>query len=211
MVDVAALSAFATIITIAYFLTPAAAVRGMHKANSVGQADVFPFLSMFINCTLWTKYGVLLPDSVIVTVNATGLALSVVYLAVYYVHTQERDAMENKLLATALIVYPILIYSQFATLDAATRHVGLLACLGTVVMFGSPLASLGRVIAAKNASSMSLTSMVMSLVTSFLWTWYGALVGDSNIVVPNGLGLVLAVASLGVFAYYGRSEYRRVL
>ncbi|ORZ36210.1 sugar efflux transporter for intercellular exchange-domain-containing protein [Catenaria anguillulae PL171] len=212
--DATALSWIATIVTVAYFLAPVFAIRRIHSTGTVGNTGFFPFVSMFVNCALWCKYGLLVPDRAIALVNGTGLVLSIIYMGVYYINHQDRDALDKHLLLASLVVYPTLIYSQFVTLDTATRHVGLIACVCSIVMFGSPLSALRRVLAARNASAMSLPVVSMSFVTTALWTWYGALIDDTNVIVPNGIGLVLAVVNLVVIGWFGRGEggeYRRVM
>ncbi|KAI9224641.1 sugar efflux transporter for intercellular exchange-domain-containing protein [Blastocladiella britannica] len=208
------LSVLATLVTIAYFLAPAPAVWRMHSTKQLDAAEFFPFVAMFINCALWTKYGLLLPDSAIFAVNSTGLVLAVIYIGVYYLHAPDHKPLDRLLLAASAIVYPVLLYTQLATRDSATTHAGLIACVCSVVMYGSPLAALRRVIAARSAAAMSAPVVALSLAVTILWTMYGFEVADANIIVPNVLGLVLAVASAALMVFYGGSggsiEYARV-
>ncbi|KAJ3362912.1 hypothetical protein GGF31_001301 [Allomyces arbusculus] len=208
----AALSLAATVCTIAYFLTPTRTIREYVTTKSTGATDVFPFIATIINCTLWTKYGILRGDTAVTTVNATGLVLGLVYVAAFYKYTTNRPHVERQLLYAALFVYPVLVYARFFTdASTATRHIGFLAMIFSVVMFGSPLVLLKQVLATRNPAGMSLALSGMSLLVASLWTVYGLTHADVNIIVPNALGSVLALMQVGVIVHFSRTNYTRVL
>ncbi|KAL7752765.1 hypothetical protein RI367_001767 [Sorochytrium milnesiophthora] len=197
------LSIFATICTIAFFLTSLSTMRKFRQQGSVGSASVVPFIAMFVNCTLWTKYGVLLGDTTVTSVNVVGLILSVYYTYTYYMYSdQQASHVERLVVYAALVVYPVLIYVRMTSLQHAIDFLGPMACVCTVIMFGSPLVSLSRVIQTKNTSSMSFPLSLASFIVSTIWFLYGKVANNSNITIPNGLGAVLAVVQVGVLLYY---------
>mmetsp|Transcript_19608 Transcript_19608/g.60861 ORF Transcript_19608/g.60861 Transcript_19608/m.60861 type:complete len:169 (-) Transcript_19608:39-545(-) len=85
---------------------------------------------------------------------------------------------------------------------ACITIVGFVASGGSVALFSAPLASLRDIVAKRDASVLTPLMLFFSLATSGLWTLYAVLIHDGFMLVPNGLGLLLSLAQLGLFVRY---------
>jgi len=72
----------------------------------------------------------------------------------------------------------------------------------TVLMFASPLSQMMVVVYSKSTETMSLPLSATSAAATLSWTLYGYLRGDAFVMVPNGLGLLLALLQLSLFVIY---------
>ncbi|KAH6757852.1 hypothetical protein C2S51_038624, partial [Perilla frutescens var. frutescens] len=50
-----------------------------------GEFSSFPYICMVLNASLWTYYGIIKPNSLLIaTVNGSGIIISTVYLSLFY-------------------------------------------------------------------------------------------------------------------------------
>ncbi|CAH0475168.1 unnamed protein product [Peronospora belbahrii] len=173
--------------------------------------SVLPVLSMIANCITWGLYGVLIDDFFpLVFTNIIGIFLSLFYLIVYYYYATNKGSLSLEILATALVLVGILLYPLMAAFDRVqdetVEHVvGFLAVTSSAIMFGSPLVLVKRVIRERNASSLPLNMITTGVVNCVLWLWYGLLLEDAFVIVPNAANLLLGTVQLGLFCIYPRS------
>ncbi len=65
-------------------------MQRVQQARTVGGLSCVPYLAGFTNCVLWLKYGMMLSESTIMTVNTVGAGLNAYYIFVYYSFSAER-------------------------------------------------------------------------------------------------------------------------
>ena len=85
-------------------------------------------------------------------------------------------------------------------------HLGFLAACSSIIMFGSPLASLKEVIDKKDASSIPLPIALAAACCSLTWALYGLSMGDNSILIPNFIGSVLGALQLGLKIVYQKKR-----
>ncbi|GFH16715.1 bidirectional sugar transporter SWEET [Haematococcus lacustris] len=61
---------------------------------------------------------------------------------------------------------------------------------------------MAEVLKTRNSASILLPLTVMNLANAALWTTYGMALQDVFIYAPNGIGLVLSLAQLGLACIY---------
>ena len=82
--------------------------------------------------------------------------------------------------------------------------VGLIGCTMSVIMMGSPLSALSRIISEKSTRSMPFYTSLSAFLNGLGWSSYGLLIcHDYNIYGPNLVGLSLATVQLALYAIYG--------
>ena len=124
------------------------------------------------------KYGILLDEFVMYSVNAFGLVVTSVCLYFYYQYTHDKVAMEKITLYTLVFLTTVLAYVRVCYdslwVPDVLNQLGLLACSFTMIMFGSPLLSLSKVIRTKSVTGhISLPVAALSLAVCILWTCVG--------------------------------------
>jgi len=172
------------------------------NSNSMVQrpASPLPYLAMFINCLLWVTYGVLCDNFTLVLVNFVGFLFASYYNYLYFRITNHRDSFLTQCSIALLFYLLSMVYVMFALNDheQEVRQLGYLAAMCSILMFGSPLASVREVVQKRDAQSIPLLMSLAGTGCSLVWALYGFSLGDSSIVVPNAIGAVLGVFQLSL-------------
>ncbi len=178
-----------------------------------------PYLAMFMNCILWMTYGVLGGNFTLVLVNFVGFLFSVYYSYLYYRIVSQpssvsggssgsgKDSFLTQCSIVLLIYVLCMAYIMFFLNHHETevKHLGYMAALCSILMFGSPLVSLRDVIQKRDASSIPLLMSLAATGCSLSWTLYGISLGDSSIVTPNFIGTLLGLVQLGLKWIYSNN------
>ncbi|XP_020270795.1 bidirectional sugar transporter SWEET4-like [Asparagus officinalis] len=134
------------------------------------------------------------------------------YLIVYILYSPAKQKL-NVILS---IVAEVVVVVAFGALlisfvhDEHTRStiVGILCIVFCIIMYVAPLAAMKLVITTKSVEFMPLYLSVASFLNGACWTVYSLLKFDINILVPNGIGLLLTVVQLVLYAMYYRSTQK---
>lgn len=92
----------------------------------------------------------------------------------------------------------------------AQQATAVLAPLFTVALFSAPLEVVFAINKAKGVGDFSLLPYLTMQLNACLWTFYGFLLGDPSVVVPNVVGVAVSTLTIGVFALYSRSPNERL-
>jgi len=199
----------ATISTILMFLTHLKTPLQINRnINSIYNIPFFPHIMTFFNCTLWEKYGILKGDLAMIIVNFIGIIITTHVIFVYYKNARDLKAkVEKSFSVMILVLIFILAYVKFNRGLTSYTVLGFLASVSSILMFGSPLTALKKVIQSKNNSSLSIHLSFISLISSGLWVIYGYLISDKFVIIPNGLGCLLAAFQVFIFNCYSTKNY----
>ncbi|UJR30381.1 hypothetical protein I4U23_017916 [Adineta vaga] len=197
-----------TISTIGLFLTGVQICNRIYRQRTTGDISGFPFVATMVNCTLWLLYGYVGNNSTIVIVNFIGAALELVYALTYLQYTPDRNSY-IRLIGMALAFLATIAFYLLAFVSdrtTASLHAGLVASVATVIMFGSPLASLKEVVKKQSTESLSLPLCFANLIVPAEWVLYGILINDKIVQVPNFLGAILGLIQVSLFYKYPRQS-----
>ena len=182
----------ATILTVLFF------------GLNIKQFDLIPSMSTFVNCLLWLRYGVLNFSFAIIIVNLVG-----VLCALFGIYKLCINSSWNlKIFRYVLVVVSIvLLYFRLQIYPVALKYCGFSACICTIVMFGSPLTHLQKVIKSKNVKLLNINRILLSIGVSLSWVLVGVESRDDFVTVPNGIGLGLSIIQGLVYLRF-RGPYR---
>ncbi|XP_057771096.1 bidirectional sugar transporter SWEET7-like [Salvia miltiorrhiza] len=193
------------------FISPMPTFWRICKKKSTEEFHPYPYIAATMNCMLWIFYGlpVVHPDSILViTINSFGLALEFIYLFIFFIYTSKQKYMWiimmyllcELVLLGVIIVITILC---FHTHEKRSMFVGILCDIFGIIMYGSPLSKLYDVYKEKSAEFMPFWLCVAGFTNGITWTIYAFLqIFDPYIAVGNGIGALLGLIQLTVFAYY---------
>uniref|UniRef100_A0ACD5YPR5 Uncharacterized protein n=1 Tax=Avena sativa TaxID=4498 RepID=A0ACD5YPR5_AVESA len=202
------------------FVSPLPTFRRIVRNGSTEQFSAMPYIYSLLNCLVCTwyalpfvSYGVVL----VATVNTIGAAFQLAYTAVFIAYADAKNRLKVSLLLVGVFsAFGLIVYVSMALFDHKPRQalVGYLSVASLICMFASPLSIINLVIRTKSVEYMPFyLSLSMSLMSvSFLA--YGLLLDDFFIYIPNGIGTVLGVIQLLLYAYFrkrSRDECRRPL
>jgi uncharacterized protein with PQ loop repeat len=168
------------------------------KFKKIGKLSSFPFFSLFLNCLIWTFYGFLKEDNTILIPNSSGLLVSIFCISSYYIY-----AIRKPILSLMLTIFSTLV-SVILTINKAERTIGIIGCILSIIVSGSPLAVVNTVINEKSTASLPFLTSLIMWINNFCWLSYGILIAnDPLIYLPNILGFTLSSIQMLLFIVYG--------
>ncbi|KAI3452414.1 hypothetical protein Pfo_009079 [Paulownia fortunei] len=170
-----------------------------------------------MNCMFWVFYGLpfVHPDSVlVVTINTVGLILELVYLTIFFCYTtkKNRGIIVLFLLAEAMLLAVVAAITLLCFHTHATRSmfVGIICVVFGIIMYGSPLSILRKVIKTESAEFLPFWLCLAGFSNGVVWFIYANLKSfDPYIATGNGVGGLLGFVQLCVYRYYTWKAKRR--
>lgn len=75
----------------------------MVKNKSTAEFSSFPYICMVLNASLWTYYGFIKPDSLLIaTVNGSGIIISTIYLSLFLLFAPPKTRANTAALAAVM-------------------------------------------------------------------------------------------------------------
>ncbi|KAH7841629.1 hypothetical protein Vadar_032327 [Vaccinium darrowii] len=207
------------IIALLLFLSPVPTFIQICKKGSVEQYSPAPYLGTFVNCCLWVLYGLPMvhPHSFLVaSINGAGTAIELVYLLLFIRYCDRKKRLRVVLVMVVEIVVvgavAFLVLTLAHTTKLRTTIVGSIAMLGNVIMYATPLSVMKLVIMTKSVEYMPLPLSLASFANAVCWSIYAFIGFDPFIIAPNGLGALLGLAQLILYAtFYNKSKKQQMI
>ncbi|KAK4875208.1 hypothetical protein RN001_011630 [Aquatica leii] len=200
------LAVTASISTILQFLAGTLVCQKIVQKKSTGDISGLPFVSGFLSTSLWLRYGFLIGDHSLILVNTVGATLHFSYAVVFYLYSIKKTVILRQFFGSIGILLTILAYSVYeSNKEVSIKYVGFLCCVMTIMFFAAPLTSLLYVIKVKSAESLPFPIIFMSFIVSMQWFFYGVILKDTFIQIPNFLGCLLSGFQLSLFCIYTKS------
>ncbi|XP_021748429.1 bidirectional sugar transporter SWEET6b-like isoform X1 [Chenopodium quinoa] len=193
------------------FCSPAPTMWRIFKNKSVEEFKFHPIVAGIINCFMWVFYSMpfVHPHSILVTtINSVGLVMYICYNIVYlrYANNQKRKSMFMYYLAEVVFLAALISITllAFHTHTSRSTFVGIFCDVFGIILYGAPLTVMYKVIKTKSVEFMPLTLSLAGLSNGVIWSAYAFIRFDPYILIGNGVGAILAVAQLILYAcYYG--------
>nr|GMC97946.1 bidirectional sugar transporter SWEET7 [Ipomoea batatas] len=203
------------VISFILFLSPVPTFVKIWKKKSVEQFSAVPYLATFVNCALWVLYGLPMvhPHSqLVVTTNGIGLAIEIVYLLLFLIYSDAKKRLRILFIIGVEIVFvaalAVLVLTLAHTWKLRSAIVGSICMVGNIMMYASPLAVMKLVISTKSVEYMPFFLSLFSFANAVSWTAYAFIRIDPYILAPNGMGGLLGLAQLILYALYYNSTKR---
>ncbi|CAO2179637.1 unnamed protein product [Urochloa humidicola] len=194
------------------FVSPLPTFRRIVRNGSTEQFSAMPYIYSLLNCLIcmwyglpFVSYGVVL----VATVNSIGAVFQLAYAAVFIAYDNARERLKvSALLAAVFVVFSLIMYVSLALLDHDTRQtfVGYLSVASLIFMFASPLSIINLVIKTKSVEYMPFYLSLSMFLMSVSFFIYGMLLHDFFIYIPNGIGTVLGIIQLMLYAYFRKGS-----
>ncbi|XP_059287589.1 bidirectional sugar transporter SWEET4-like isoform X1 [Lycium ferocissimum] len=211
-----AIGVIGNITSLILFLSPLPTFIRIWKKKSVEQFSPVPYLATFINCGLWVLYGIPLvhPHSILIlTIDGTGLAIEVVYLALFLLYSERKERMKFFLIIVGEIIFlaslAVLVLTLVQTHKKRSTIVGSICMAGNILMYASPLVVTKLVMRSKSVEFMPFVLSLFSFLNAVSWTTYALIRLDAFILASNSMGIGLGLAQLLLYAWYYKSTERQ--
>ncbi|KAK9059351.1 hypothetical protein SSX86_021971 [Deinandra increscens subsp. villosa] len=205
------------VIALILFLSPLPTFVQIVKKGAVEQFSPVPYLATFVNCGIWVLYGlpVVHPHSLLViTINGTGLLIETVYLLLFLIYCGRKQRIKVLLIMLGELLFLGVLSVLALTVAHSTKVrsdiVGSIAIVGNIMMYAAPLSVMKLVITTKSVEYMPFFLSLFSMLNGISWTIYALIRFDIYIVIPNGLGSLLGIAQLILYAAFYKSTQRQL-
>ncbi|KAM7491509.1 hypothetical protein LguiA_034430 [Lonicera macranthoides] len=212
-----AVGVIGNIISFILFLSPVPTFIRIWQKGSVEQYSAAPYLATLVNCGLWVVYGLPMvhPHStLVVTINGSGFTIELVYLTLFLIFSSRNKRVRVLLVMLAELAFigvlALLVLTLAHTTKLRSTIVGSLCMLGCFMMYASPLSVMRLVITTKSVEYMPLFLSLAAFANGLCWTSYALIRFDPYIAAPNGIGTLLGLAQLILYATFYKSTKRQL-
>ncbi|CAI9103442.1 OLC1v1001926C4 [Oldenlandia corymbosa var. corymbosa] len=195
------------IISVLMFLSPVKTFIRIVKNKSTEEFESLPYICTLLNSSLWTYYGIIKPGSYLVsTVNGFGVIVEIIYVSLFLTYAPPKLKKKIGVLAGILdvgfFVAAISVAQFVLTGDARIDVIGFMCSGLNIVMYGSPLAAMKTVVTTQSVEYMPFLLSFFLFLNGGVWTFYAVLQQDWYLLVPNGMGFLLGIAQVALYAIY---------
>ncbi|RWR86332.1 bidirectional sugar transporter SWEET2a [Cinnamomum micranthum f. kanehirae] len=188
--------------------------------KSTGHLSGLQYICSLLNCLICLWYGLpfVSPNVIMIaTVNSVGAIFQLIYITTFIIYAEKaRKVKTTGLLVSVFGVFAIISLVSMK-LDPLLRRtfVGYLSLASFVSLFATSLSIIDLVIRMKSVEFLSFYPSLSTFMMSASFFSYGMLKHDAFIYIPNGIGAILGVTHLSLYAYYNREsreeEFRQSL
>ncbi|KAJ4751756.1 Bidirectional sugar transporter SWEET [Rhynchospora pubera] len=192
------------------FISPIPTFKRIVQNKSTEKFSGLPYVYGLLNCLLcmwygfpFVSYGIIL----VVTVNSIGAVFQLTYLVIFIAYADKRTKVKmGGLLIGVLCFFALVAYVSLVFYDHSNRMtlVGYLNAASLVFMSASPLFIIKLVVKTSSVEYMPFSLSLATFLMSISFFAYGLLLHDLFLSIPNGIGTLLGVAQLLVYAYYSQ-------
>ncbi|KAE9055961.1 hypothetical protein PF010_g31946, partial [Phytophthora fragariae] len=158
-----------------------------------------PVVMLFTNCVVLVWYGYLSEDIFPLFVTAImGLVTCAGFIAVFYRYTDDKRSVHRICAAALAVIVIVCIYGTLGVAGVTDQSksslataMGAISIATSIGLYGSPLATIRRVIRSKSTASMPFTLCLANFSNSVCWVVYAVIVVDVWVLIPNVFGCVL--------------------
>ncbi|XP_061992862.1 bidirectional sugar transporter SWEET17-like [Rosa rugosa] len=195
------------LISVLMFLAPVYTFSRIIKNRSTEEFSSLPYVCTFLNCFLWTYYGIIKPGAYLVsTINGFGILVEIIYLSLFLTY-----ATANKRVNTAIWIGILDVGFPAAAMlvtwlalkgDVRINAIGFLSAGLNIIMYASPLAAMKTVVTTKSVEYMPFWLSFFFFLNGGVWLFYSWLEQDYFLGVPNGMGFLLGTVQLVLYCIY---------
>nr|GEW03564.1 SWEET sugar transporter [Tanacetum cinerariifolium] len=189
------------------FLAPIPTFYKVYKRKSTEGFQSAPYVVGLFSAMLWIYYALLKSNvMLLITINSVGCIIETFYICFFLFYAPKKARMECLKLIVLLIVVGfglIVVLTQFLA-SGVTRGVivGWICLVFSLCVFVAPLGVLRQVIKTKSVEYMPILLSVALTLSAVMWFFYGLLLGDFNIAVPNVLGFTFGIIQMILYFLY---------
>lgn len=181
-------------------------IRQIIRDKSTKKESPLMFIMLVNNGFVWSCYGILNDDTVILVSNASGVILGIIYCAIFYQYCPNKDkqGMVKLVQASFGVITLLFFFAFFSDPQFAMNTLGLLGCLSAILLNSSPLAVMKMVIRDQTSIYLPIPTVITTFINALSWLLYGIIVKDPYVWFPNGISLLSAIVQVGLLFIYER-------
>ncbi|KAL3512552.1 hypothetical protein ACH5RR_025269 [Cinchona calisaya] len=195
------------IVSFMVYLAPLPTFYRIYKKKSTEGFQSIPYVVGLFSSMLWIYYAFLKPNTtLLVTINSVGLFIQTIYLCFYLFYAPRQARIQTAKLLVSLVVvgYGLIILLIQLLAKGKTRAiiVGWICLVFSFCVFVAPLAIVRQVIKTKSVEYMPFLLSFFLTLSAVMWFFYGLLLKDYNIAIPNILGFGFGILQMVLYLMY---------
>lgn len=195
------------VVSFMVFLAPVPTFYQIYKKKSTEGFQSVPYVVGLFSAMLWIYYAFLKPNTtLLITINSVGVVIETIYIVLFLVYGTKKARMQTTKLIVLLIVcgYGFIILSTQFLVKPAHRFnvVGWICLIFSLCVFVAPLGIMRKVIKTKSVEYMPFLLSLFLTLSAVMWFFYGLLLHDYYIGVPNILGFTFGVIQMVLYGIY---------
>ena len=195
----------ATGLTMCFYISPIIPFINVFKGKlSYEDTPVIIISTSYVNCFCWYIYGDMILSDQIKMCNMIGAISSLILICIYLLFELKKYAIDAILNALIIITGTLALYRGLTVIINDDSIIGKI-CNGTsIIVFLSPIQLISRVIKEKNYIIIPIYTAYVSFIASSCWVTYGVFIHDFYVILPNLIGIILAIIQILVYFNYKR-------
>ncbi|KAK2391408.1 Nodulin MtN3 family protein [Trifolium repens] len=200
------------IISVMVFLAPLPTFYQIYKKKSTEGFQSVPYVVALLSAMLWIYYALVKnEDSIfLLTINSFGLVVESIYLAIFLVYASNNARLSTIKLILLFNVFGFgaMLVSSLCLTTGPKRLsiIGWICLVFNISVFASPLCIIRHVIKTKSVTYMPLSLSFFLSLNAIMWFFYGFLLKDYYIALPNTLGFLFGIVQMVMYLIYRNSN-----
>ena len=162
-------------------------------------------LCSFLNCILWSDYGLITNQFSIYLANGLGGTITLIYITIFLIHVADRKVLLSLFYNFFLICCIVEIYFVFYYL-VPFKVTGIIANVFNVLMYAAPGEKIYQICKGASYQLIPIWSTIGGTACSTSWMCYGIYQKDYYVVIPNALGVLASIVQIVIFVIYRRKQ-----
>ncbi|KAK8537718.1 hypothetical protein V6N13_096473 [Hibiscus sabdariffa] len=196
-------------------LAPLPAFYQIYKKKTSEGFQSIPYVVSLFSAMLWIYYALLKKDAMfLITINTFCIFIQTFYIVTYFYYGPKKEKIVTVKLMLLFNVFGfgLVFLSTFFLPNPSIRLMvlGYICMAFSLAVFAAPLAIVRKVIKTKSVEFMPFTLSVFLTLGAVMWFFYGLLLKDMNIAVPNILGFMFGILQMILYAVYKNHSKKTV-
>ncbi|KAL0673683.1 hypothetical protein Bca4012_001664 [Brassica carinata] len=195
------------IISFLVCLAPIPTFIRIYKRKSSEGYQSIPYVIALFSAMLWIYYAMIKTNVVImITINAVSLVIQIFYISFYlfYAPKKEKTLTVKFVLFVDVFASGFIFFLTYFLLHGQKRVqiLGYICMVFSLCVFVAPLGIIRKVIKTRSAEFMPFGLSFFLTLSAVMWFFYGLLLKDMNIALPNVLGFIFGVLQMILYMIY---------
>ncbi|KAI3673626.1 hypothetical protein L6452_39750 [Arctium lappa] len=195
------------VVSFMVFLSPLPTFIKVYKKKSTEGFQSVPYVVGLFSAMLWIYYALLKTDCMLlITINSIGCFIQSCYICFFIFYAPKKARIESLKLIVLMIVvgFGLIVTLTWFLANGAGRVVivGWICLVFALCVFMAPLGVVRQVIKTKSVEYMPVLLSAALTLNAITWFFYGLLLHDFNIAIPNILGVTFGVLQMILYFVY---------
>nr|XP_048330594.1 bidirectional sugar transporter SWEET14-like [Ziziphus jujuba var. spinosa] len=143
--------------------------------------------------------------SPLISINSVGFVIETLYIALFLFYAPKKSRMQTILLVLLIAFgYGLMVILTLFLAKGQKRIqiVGWICLTVKLIVFAAPLCTMRKVIRTKSVEFMPFSLSLFQTLGAVIWFFYGLLLEDYKLALPNVVGFILGNFQMGLYIAY---------